>query len=75
MELDDIKWVFEEGIGDEFMVTHYRFYDPEGSLAGPPVTSQFTLLENNHHGVWVKTEYGKTIFLPYTRIYEVTKIL
>jgi hypothetical protein len=72
MTIDDIQWVFEGGLGDEFRITYYRFYD---ASAGPPVTATFTLMEINHRGVYVKTEYEKVIFIPYARIDEVTKIL
>jgi hypothetical protein len=76
MTIDDIRWVFEGGIGDEFRITYYRYYDTSDSVrGGPPETGTFTLFENDLRGVYVKTEYEKLIFIPFTRIYEVTKIL
>jgi hypothetical protein len=74
MKIDDIRWVFEQGIGDEFRVSYLPYYETLSGVRNL-TTGTFTLLEINHRGVYVKTEYNKLIFIPFNRIEEVTKIL
>jgi hypothetical protein len=74
MTIDDIRWVFEGGLGNEFRVSYYKYAD---STPAQVETQTFTLVDQNDHyqGVYLKTEYEKVIFIPYDRITEVTKIL
>ena len=73
MNLDDLNFLFEDGVGAEFRVTYYQFNDDW--LAGPPLTNTFTLAEIQKHGVWLTTEYTKVIFIPFSRISDVWKII
>jgi hypothetical protein len=72
MELSDIRFVFEEGQGEEFRVTYYTYDNMRGTA---PKTNTFTLLDIEKHGVVMKTEYDKQVFIAFSRIYEVHKIL
>jgi hypothetical protein len=72
MTIDDIRWVFEGGLGDEFRVSYYKYADSNASCLE---TNTFTLVDNHYRGVYLKTEYEKVIFIPFERIDEVTKIL
>jgi hypothetical protein len=71
MKIDDIRWVFEGGLGDEFRVSYYKYADSNSSC---PETQTFTLVDDHAKGVYLKTEYNKVIFIPFSRIAEVTKI-
>jgi hypothetical protein len=71
VKIDDIRWVFEDGLGDEFRVSYYKYAN---SNSRSLETQTFTLVDSHFRGVYLKTEYDKVIFIPFERIDEVTKI-